>query len=72
MYGFRGAAVGWEKAYSHFLVDYGFVRGVVYPNVFFHPAHGIQIVVHGDDLFMVGDDDKLKLLRSSMDKMVSV
>ena len=59
MYGTRDAANNWEEKYASHLVKCGFVQGKYSPCVFFHAAKGINVVLHGDNLFFLGNDTAL-------------
>ena len=40
----------------------GFLQGTSAPSVFFHPITHLRIVVHGDDLTCLGEDEHLQEL----------
>ena len=54
LYGMRGAAQGWETEFTKRLESIGFVRGKSNPVVFYRPADGTSLVVHGDDFTFLG------------------
>ena len=68
MYGTRGAADGWQEEYSTMLVRLGFRQGNACPNLFFHPARGIVLSVHGDDFTASGPKPQLDWLEESVAK----
>ena len=49
MYGTRGAADGWQEAYSTILVSLRYTQGDGLPNIFFRAEKRIATSVHGDD-----------------------
>ena len=69
MYGSRDAAQRWGEHYAQVLEKGGYTRGVASPCHFFHKDLETYILVHGDDLFIVGRQEErehvLRLLRSA-------
>ena len=62
LYGTRDAALNWQETLSNHLIDNGFVRGVGFPSVFYHPERDVWTLVHGDDYCSAGDDAALAWL----------
>lgn len=54
MYGTLDAAEQWSRHYSERLCQGGFIQGKANPCLFFHPGHGLSLLVHGDDFIAVG------------------
>ena len=54
MYGTLDAAEHWAEHYAGVLRDAGFRQGKASPCHFYHAAHDVWILVHGDDFFCVG------------------
>ena len=67
--GTRDAAQCWEHEYSTFLTGQedaggcGFVRGIASTCVFYHKARKLRVVVHGDDLTVLGLEHQLDWFR---------
>ena len=57
--GARDAALNWEFEYTKLMKDAGFGVGLSNPCVFHNEAGGIDAVIHGDDLTLVGEDREL-------------
>ena len=63
MYGTRDAANNWEGAYTDFMLESGFQMSRSTPCVFYHRAHNIRVVVHGDDFTVLGCTKSLDWFR---------
>lgn len=63
MYGARDAAQNCEFEYAGFLEGIGFSRGKSSPCIFHHKDNNLRIVVHGDDLTILGYDKSLDWFR---------
>jgi hypothetical protein len=72
LYGTRDAAKEWQQTLSRHLEGIGFVRGVGYPAVFFHPGRGIKTLVHGDDYVSAGESQDLDWLESELSKQYQI
>ena len=60
MYGTNDAASHWEAKFSSHLRSQGFVQGKSSPCIFYQPARGTRLVVHGDDFtFLAHERDLL-------------
>ena len=60
MYGSLNAAQRWMEHYAQDLEAGGFSRGFASPCHFFHNGLQTNILVHGDDLFIVDRHEKRK------------
>ena len=69
MYGTQDAPNIWQAHYSSILLGAGYERGKSNASVFYHPAHDVRVMVHGDDFLALGDQMHLneleRLLRKS-------
>ena len=63
LYGTRDAAQNWEEEYTAFLVALGFQKGLSSPCLFRHRDRDVDVVVHGDDFTMLGQDEHLRWLK---------
>ena len=59
MYATRDAAQNWGHAYTKFLCENGFEKGVSSPCVFWNAEREIRCVVHGDDFTVLGRRQEL-------------
>ena len=59
VYGTRDAAAQWESFYSRKFLDAGFEQGLFSPCLFAHRERGIEVLVHGDDMGIVGEEADL-------------
>ena len=59
MYGTRDAPQNWQFALRAILIQMGFKRGRASPCVYLHEARHIRIVIHGDDITVLGYDEEL-------------
>ena len=59
MYGARDAAQNWEAAYIQFRNELGFVSGKATPCVCSHGERELRVVVHGDDITVLGYEKEL-------------
>ena len=62
LYGTRDAAQNWEEEHTRFIKSLGFTAGLSSPCVFWHKGRGMQLVVHGDDFTILGEEANLKWL----------
>ena len=67
LYGFRPAAVSWEKHYSEKLVSEGFVKGEGHGVVFYNKERDVSVVIHGDDFMFCGVQENLEWVRDLME-----
>ena len=72
MYGTRDAAQNWEFAYAEELEALGFIRGKATPCAFYHPAHNLRLVVHGDDFTVLGHESDLDWFRRGISAVFEV
>ena len=72
MYGTRDAAQNWERAYSNFMEEAGFTRGVASPCMFWHKERDIKVVIHGDDFTLLGYDEDLDWFRTVISEKFEV
>ena len=63
LYGFRPAAVAWEKHYSELLEGIGSTRGLSCGVVFYHPKRDLSLAVHGDDFTFCGLEKDLMWIK---------
>ena len=56
LYGTCDAAQNWEEAYTKALRGLGFIQGRACPCAFYSPALDCRIVIHGDDITVLGTD----------------
>ena len=68
MYGSRDAAQNWERAYREMAERAGFRAGKFTPCVFHHPERKMYMVVHGDDITILGYDRDLDWFRVHISK----
>ena len=54
VYGTRDAGAIWEDCYADALIDMGFRRGVANPCCVYSPDKQLSVVVHGDDVTVLG------------------
>ena len=66
MYGIRDAAQNWEAAYTDFLTETSFTRGIGSHCVFHSTDRNMTIVVHGDDFTVLGHAMDLDWFRSKI------
>ena len=59
MYGTRDAAAAWEREWTKTLYSVGFESGVSNPALLHCEKLSASMVVHGDDVQTLGDDDAL-------------
>ena len=57
MYGTQDASSIWQSEYSSLLVEGGFKTGVASSAVFYHAGEDIRLLVHGDDFFVLADEE---------------
>ena len=57
MYGTQDASSVWQSEYSSLLVEGGFKTGVASSVVFYHAGEDIRLLVHGDDFFVLADEE---------------
>ena len=66
LYGMRMAARNWEKEYSRFLKELGFLPGRASSVTFYHAEREVRIVVHGDDFIIEGEEQHLWWLHDEL------
>ena len=59
MYGTRGAAKNWQLQLAKDMIAFGFRQARNSHGVFRHRQQDARLVVHGDDLWLLGDEDAL-------------
>ena len=57
VYGTSDTGMIWEETCRNALENDGFITVAAHPCMFHHPAHDVQVVVHGDDLIALGTDE---------------
>ena len=69
LYGTRDAAQNWERTYSQFLTDLGFIQGRSSPCLFELNKDGKEIstTVHGDDFVIAASKDDIDWVKSQME-----
>jgi hypothetical protein len=72
MYGTRDAAQNWEEEYTEFLVGVGFQRGAGTPCAFYHKGKNVRVVIHGDDLTILGKEGELDWFRAEIAKKFEI
>ena len=68
MYGTRDALMIWQDHFRGVLTAMGFKESLSVPCMFRHPETNVNIVVHVDDIFAVGDEADLKWLIEQLKK----
>ena len=58
--GARDVVFNWEREYSNWLGDIGFVRGTGHACVYFYSAKRLRLVVHGDDFTALGPETEAR------------
>ena len=72
MYGTRDAANNLEAAYTEFLTELGFTKGLGSPCMFHHEGRNTSIVVHGDDFTVLGSAADLDWFRDKISEKFEV
>ena len=72
MYGTRDAPRNWEFALRTILIGLGFQRGRASPCVYFHEGRKLRMVIHGDDLTILGLDTELDWFRANRQKHLDI
>ena len=67
MYGTRDAGANWEKEVGDCCVTAGFRIGIACPNVFVHLEIDILVIIHGDDLHVLADDDGINYMKTTLE-----
>ena len=63
MYGTQDASHVWQLDYTALLLDEKFEQGKVWTSVFVHKEQGIKLLVHGDDFFVLADQEGQDYMR---------
>ena len=63
MYGTRDAAMNWEAEYTEFLKGIGLMQGLSNPCVFYCKERELRLVIHGDDLTLLAEQEQLDWFR---------
>ena len=71
-YGTRDAALNWQNVVAEHLVSIGFLRGVGFPCVYWHPTRDITTLVHGDDYASSGLGKELQWLDRELRKRFEI
>ena len=66
MYGCQDAPAIWQDRYTQLLLQHGFQRGRSNGSCFYKPSTGCRVLVHGDDLLALGDQEALDELDSTL------
>ncbi len=66
LYGFRGAARGWEMEWQDEFKGEGFAMGKAAPTTIWNEDKEVRCVVHGDDFTFLGRDVDLKRMSKRM------
>jgi len=72
MYGTRDAAQNWETEYTAFLTGIGMRQGISNPCIFTHDKRNIRLVIHGDDLTILAEEEDLDWIRKEIVKKFEV
>lgn len=72
MYGTRDAPQNWEFALRSILTNLGFVRGRASPCVYYHEDRNVRMVIHGDDLTLLGHDADLDWCRQQIQQHLDI
>ena len=57
MYGTRDASAVWQRDYTQLLNEKKFKAGKAWPSTFVQETEEIRMLVHGDDFFVLADDE---------------
>ena len=68
MYGTMDASHVWQSDYSQLLQDHDFTCGKAWPAVFRHSREDLTLLVHGDDFFVLADDDGQSFMKEVLKK----
>lgn len=72
MYGTKDAAQNWEREYMAFLRDAKLKEGRASPCMFYNEERNLRVVIHGDDITILGKEGDLDLLREQIAKRFDV
>ena len=72
LYGTRSAAKNWEAEYARTLEGMGFVRGMSTPCAFYLPGTETRVVVHGDDLTVLGTEADIMRFKAGMEEKYDI
>ncbi|CAE7245381.1 unnamed protein product [Symbiodinium sp. CCMP2592] len=62
MYGTQDASSVWQETYTKLMDGHGIKNGSAWPAIFGCSERGLRMLVHGDDFFVLGDDDGQKFV----------
>ena len=68
MYGTMDASHVWQSDYSELLSLHSFTTGKAWPSVFRHSGEDLTLLVHGDDFFVLGDDEGQSFMKEVLKK----
>ena len=68
MYGTMDASHVWQSEYSELLSLHSFTTGKAWPSVFRHSGEDLTLLVHGDDFFVLGDDEGQSFMKEVLKK----
>ena len=68
MYGTRDAQQNWEFALRQILLILGFTCSKASPCAYYHEERNVRMVIHGDDIAVLGYDNDLDWVRSQIQK----
>ncbi len=66
MYGTQDASHVWQEHYTKKLLERGFIQGRAWTSVITQPDKDVMLLVHGDDLLVLGDEDGQKNLKDTL------